>query len=186
MSEENQLLLVVVGIDPGKNGALAILDHKSNIIQAVLMPINKVKVIKKGRTRVQREIDLLKVKSILLSYKVEIVVIEKQHIYPGQGNKSNETTMKQYGNLIGLLVGLDIRYVEVEASEWQAKYKEIEVDPEVDLMSIKQTKKKSISAVKKLYPGFSLLSSKRCRVPSDALSDSILIARHYFAHISPI
>jgi hypothetical protein len=186
MSEENQLLLVVVGIDPGKNGALAILDHKSNIIQAVLMPINKVKVIKKGKTRVQREIDLLKVKSILLSYKVETVVIEKQHIYPGQGNKSNETTMKQYGNLIGLLVGLDIRYVEVEASEWQAKYKEIEVDPEVDLMSIKQTKKKSISAVKKLYPGFSLLSSKRCRVPSDALSDSILIARHYFAHISPI
>lgn len=186
MSEENQLLLVVVGIDPGKNGALAILDHKSNIIQAVLMPINKVKVIKKGKTRVQREIDLLKVKSILLSYKVETVVIEKQHIYPGQGNKSNETTMKQYGNLIGLLVGLDIRYVEVEASEWQAKYKEIEVDPEIDLMSIKQTKKKSISAVKKLYPGFSLLSSKRCRVPSDALSDSILIARHYFAHISPI
>lgn len=183
MSEENQLLSTVVGIDPGKNGALAILDLDSNIIQALLMPIHKVKVIKRGKAKVQREIDLFELKRILLSYKVDVVVIEKQHIYPRQGNRSNETTMRQYGNLIGLLVGLDIKYVEVEASEWQAEYKEVEVDPEVDLMSIKHTKKKSISAVKKLYPEFSLLSSKRCKVPSDALSDSILIAKHYFAHI---
>lgn len=176
---------VVIGIDPGKSGALAILNKDMSIAEVLPMPVSSLKIMKKGKVKVQKEINLTDLKGILLSYEVEIVVLEKQHIYPRQGNRSNETTMKQYGSLIGLLVGLGIIYLEVEAAEWQAPYKEVEVNPTVDLMSIKDTKKKSISAVMNLYPKFSLLRSKRSRIPSDAVSDSILIARHYFAHISP-
>lgn len=158
---------VVVGIDPGKRGAISVL-RDNQVINTLLMPLKS-----KG------EIDFTGIKNFLLKLDIDYVVLERQNIYPGQGNRSNQTTMRQYGVLIGILIALDIKYFEVNPTQWQ-KVCLVDLDEDTSNLNLPLPKKRSIYTVRTLFPNVNLLPTPRSKKPSDAISDSILIAMHKF------
>lgn len=163
---------IICGIDPGSEGCLTFLKQSDlSIIQVV--PIPK----KKGKQDNEAVIKLL------LSYsKVNTkACIEEQFILRSQGITSGITTIKNYGILIGILMALGIEVKSVRSQTWQSHHKNTKalVFPEIEALTTKDTKKRSLSLAKTLYPSQTLLPTPRCTKLSDGISDSILIARYH-------
>ena len=96
----------VVGIDPGKKGAIAFVDKDTLEAEVYLMPQFVVDLISMLKSR-QR--------SILL------VVLEKQQPFPRQGIVSTFNLGEHYGIIKGILHTLGIPYEEISARKWQRK-----------------------------------------------------------------
>jgi hypothetical protein len=97
------LIGAYVGIDPGKKGAVCLIDFTD--------------------TPIFWDLSKHSIKDIFLSLRahprIELVAIEKQHAMPGQGVSSTFTTGFGYGRLIGHLEASRLPYIEVSAREWQ-------------------------------------------------------------------
>lgn len=96
-----------LGIDPGKTGALAVIDPGKNFAYVVDMPETPGELV--------NELALLIDDSYMLR-----AAIEKQQAMPGQGVSSTFQTGYGYGLLIGTLASLSIPFVEVRASKWKS------------------------------------------------------------------
>ncbi len=91
------------GIDPGKNGAFAIIDG-SNVIIGKLEPIDKF---------------------ILMIKKIgpEIFFgIEKQHAFPKQGVSSTFTLGENFGFIKGILKSHKVSFFEITPSSWKRAF----------------------------------------------------------------
>lgn len=158
-------------------------------------------VAKKGRSKgktkkksTQTKIDEAAVKQLLEFWQVEydmaLMMLEKQQknrSFNGNlisGSASAGTTMEQYGLLRGICVGLNIPYFEVNPSQWVAAYPEIEIPDDIQQLKLEDTKKRSLALARLYFPDQSLLKNSRCRVPSDAYSDALLIGNYYFQKLS--
>ena len=94
----------IVGIDPGKRGAIAFVKEDFSMAQVYCMP-------KLDETL----IDFL----ISRRQKILLVAIEKQQPFPKQGVKSMFSLGFNYGILIGILKTLQIPYEEIPPRRWQ-------------------------------------------------------------------
>ena len=96
--------MLILGIDPGSSGGLAIVESKSNslpkIIWASKMPV--VNVFSK------KIIDVMKVSSILKEYTIDVTIIEKVHAMPRQG----VTSSFQFGRSFGGIEALSYIYTK--------------------------------------------------------------------------
>ena len=96
--------MLILGIDPGSSGGLAIVDSKSNslpkIIWASKMPV--VNVFSK------KIIDVMKVSSTLKEYTIDVTIIEKVHAMPRQG----VTSSFQFGRIFGGVEALSYIYTK--------------------------------------------------------------------------
>ncbi len=163
---------MVVGVDPGVQGALTFMRlWDMSIIQVVPMP-------KKGGKQ-----DNQAVIKLLLPYsKVNTkACIEEQFILRSQGITSGITTIENYGILVGILMAMGIETKSVRSQTWQShhKTKEALLFPDIEALTLKDTKKRSLSLAKTLYPSQTLLPTPKCKKLSDGISDSILIARYH-------
>jgi hypothetical protein len=97
--------MIVMGIDPGKKGAIATLDKLGNVSYNSMPEIFE---------------DLL---TLLMSIKdrneVSMVFVEDTQYRPNQ--KGVITTLVNYGRLIGYLEALNFRYTRVSAMKWKKK-----------------------------------------------------------------
>lgn len=96
---------LILAIDPGKNGGLALMSVKSGKMVVRKMPPTEADIAKFISTYRER---------ILLA-AVELVSIR-----PGQGISSSGKFMVHFGVLRGILAALDIPRVYIQPHRWQA------------------------------------------------------------------
>lgn len=143
-----------LGIDPGKNGAVAVLASNGKVFFHEI----------RGDVRGLAEF----IKEISRKYKIRKAVIEQVHAMPRQGVVSTFT----FGRWVGLaemaLVMLGIPYTRVKPSVWKRKM----IDKE-DYPSNNSKKFASINAVKRLFPH---LSSEFTKAKDIDKAEALLMA----------
>jgi len=156
-----------VGIDPGMNGAIAVLDGDGNIYADILpMPI------------AGKEIDISKLVQKMRNYIelswYSIACIEKVGAMPGQGVVS----MFKFGFVTGILHGvfrtLEIPLYLVTPQAWK---KEI-------LAGTDKSKQACIDWCLRTYPNVNLLKTARSYKHHDGMADALAIATYAYRKYS--
>jgi crossover junction endodeoxyribonuclease RuvC len=154
-----------LGIDAGFSGAIAILlvsEYGTGVIGLMDMPLRKMD---KGQ-----RIDLAKLKQQLKDYEIDGAILEKAQAMPAertvggkvirQGIASTAKYMQAYGEIYGLLVGLDIPIQEVHPATWKKAM----------MKDMPKGKEASIIKVQQLYPKMEFKRKK-----DHGMADAILI-----------
>lgn len=115
-----------IGIDPGKTGAVAILDDKGNYIN----------VLDFGQEELM---------STLIDYApvVKFAYLEKVHSMPGQGVVSTFSFGENFGWWQGVLGSLGIPYTTIRPQDWMKKY---------SLQKSSASDKPGLEVARKLFP----------------------------------
>ena len=141
-----------VGIDPGKSGAIAIINE--------------------GNIEAVENFDLDLYRKLLIEKIVHLdrnqykVFIEDVHAMPGQGVTSMFHFGENFGQICGLLTGLGIQYEKVIPSKWKK------------VLGVTSDKQTSIDKANELYFDPPLFRTIRSRVPDNNRAESILIAEY--------
>mgnify|MGYP001594690936 CR=1 FL=1 len=109
---------MILGIDPGLGGALALYDPQKSVLIGVCdMPTFAITV--NGKTR--RQIDLVKLKAWLAWYELGAshAVIEEPHAMPGQGVTSSFSFGFACGVAQMAVASLDIPMTLVRTATWK-------------------------------------------------------------------
>ncbi len=142
--------MIYIGIDPGKKGALAVIDTEAPA------PVIAVPFSESGYLAELRGIDPGK----------SIVALEKVAAMPGQGVTSMFNFGCGYGWLQGILEALRFPYELVPPQRWKRAF------------GVTSDKHTSIRAAQRLFPGVSLLASPRCRIENDGMAEALLLAEY--------
>ena len=94
---------VFVGVDPGKTGAIAVIDEDNNVLELINFNDNISD-------------EMIKIKS---TYNIIMASLEKVASMPGQGVRSVFSFGTNYGYWQGILDTLGIPYMLVRPQEWQ-------------------------------------------------------------------
>lgn len=175
---------MILGVDPGKDGASTLLTTTGKIIRSEGMWENKV----------TKFLDVKALWSFLKEYRyiIQICYLEKVHSIGGAGAKSNFSFGGVFYVTWTFLIILEIPHVLVPPKTWQKEmFQGIEKQVFPDRIITKgknkgklvkggktDTKKMALMACNKLYPDANLLKTKRSSVPHDGIIDSILIAEY--------
>lgn len=144
---------MIVGIDPGFSGAIAMIDSQGAIVELFDMPILMV-----GK---RRELDEVVINSFFASQDIKHIYIEKAQSMPAQGVASTFRYGASYGILRGICVGQGIPYTLVHPKTWKKE----------TMRDMQKGKEASIVRVGQLYPAFKLTRKK-----DHGKADSILLA----------
>jgi len=162
----------IIGVDPGNNGGVAIIDTMGNIIKTMKITPDK-------------ENGGIHVKDILMFINENLhgnekdwlqIVIEDVHAIFGTSAKSNFIFGRNLGELLGFVKLIEIDYSRITPQKWQ---KIVWNDSDiVKKEKGKDTKKTTLNAVKRIYPKDvdKLLATKRSKVPHDGIVDAVAIA----------
>jgi hypothetical protein len=153
--------MIVVGIDPGKNGAFCTMDTTRKILSLHVMPTVNQKVY-----------NLKEVSNLFqtLGMRADHVFIEKVSAIQGASSKAAFNFGYGFGLLEGMLAALKIPYSFARPKEWQAyAHKNIEG---------KNAKGKSLLAAQMRFPDNDFLATPRSKKPHDGLIDAALIAEY--------
>ena len=144
-----------IGIDPGKKGAIAIINSNSECILLFDCPL------------IGKDIDDQAIKSELEGFKDNcFALIEKAQAMPGQGVTSMFNYGEGYGLYKGIFTGLGIPFQEIRPAKWKKEF------------SLSKDKALSIQTAKQLYPKQSgeLLKTK------DGRAEALLLAEYARRH----
>lgn len=158
---KTEIFNTYVGIDPGLSGAIA--------IQAG----DKVTVSKLPTTGGKpNELYL----PALLTFIREnitsnpVVVLEKVHAMPKQGVSSTFKFGDTYGQLKGLMAGLEIPYSLVTPQQWKKKV--------LVGLNWKGNKAMSIEFCMRRFAGTDLMATPCSRVPHDGIADALCMSEY--------
>ena len=174
--------------DPGKNGGLAILNEKGDIVFTATIP------------KIGKEIDLNALFKLVTNIKnfgeTHHVVLERVHSIFGVGAASNFTFGQVNGYIEAMIVAAGLKYTKTNPKDWQKvawegidipvvsvpKYKTIKGKKiEVGVRMKVQTKEASALAAKRLFPNWNFLATERSSKMHDGLVDAALIA--YYGYV---
>ena len=141
---------MILGIDPGLDGGIAILDGNAIELLETIPTEKKTGFIK-------RQVDAQKLSNILRVYPISVCYLEKVASRPGQGVGSVFSFGDTYGAIRGVLGALGIPTYYVLPQTWKKAL-------------IISSKEDSLKAIKDLYP---LL---KMRKKDHNLAEAILIA----------
>lgn len=157
-----------IGIDPGKDGGIAIFDKVNKSWTHFKMPNGK-----------DKEIDCYAFGQIF-NYPVEetIVAFEDVHAIKGSGAKATFNFGRNMGYALGILQSKGLSCIMIQPKKWQAlmhlgvfrrKKDEGTKDEKND------TKLMSLRAAQALHPGEQFLATPRSSTPHDGIVDAYLI-----------
>ena len=107
-----------IGIDPGKGGAIAILDGYGEIVTVEDMPVAARTVV--GSVLTDIIDDALMVSGDVLNDAVDITaIVEQVHSMPKQGVASSFDFGKSYGIVLGVLAGARVHVEHVSPQRWK-------------------------------------------------------------------
>ena len=152
----------IIGIDPGIQGALAILDNEK-VIDIVDLPV--MSEGKKNKKQLNGAYLSDYLKKHILNIENTVVVVEQVNAMPGQGVTSMFNFGQTFGAIKGVCAALKLPIFFVRPSKWK-KYFEL----------INSSKDSSRTKVIEMYPSLSNRLSKKKDVNK---SDAILIARFF-------
>lgn len=98
---------IIIGIDPGKNGGIAVMNTSNNSVMVKKMPETPKDVI-----------DLLK----KFAKQDVVCVLETVGGMPGQGGKAMFTFGRGYGSLETALLLLEIKTYPITPQKWQKEF----------------------------------------------------------------
>ena len=147
--------MIYIGIDPGKKGAMAVIDGSSIAITAFdEAAYNET------------------LKEITAKDAPAVCCLEHVGAMPGQGVTSMFSFGDNFGFIRGLLSAHGVPYELVRPQKWKKEY------------SITADKNAAVSVCVRLFPGVSLLPTSRCRKPSDGYAEALLMAEYARRHMS--
>ena len=152
----------IIGIDPGLNGALAILEN-NKVKQLFDMPVMSEGKKNKRQLNSAQLVKLIK-DSINLNEEV-VIVVEQVNAMPGQGVTSMFNFGQTFGAIKGICAALGLPIFFVRPSKWKKHFE-----------LINSSKDSSRTKAIEMYP---LLSSELSKKKDVNKSDAILIARFY-------
>lgn len=170
----------IIGIDPGLNGAVAVLCGDGPL------EVWRTPTLTATTTRGERKFyDEGPMRDMLTHWESPTACIEEAHVRPirrkgkdgqllpvGPGQLIDAgRLMYGYGLWRGMLTALRIPYMEVPPRVWQ----------KVMLVGMPKgdTKMASIRVAQHLWPDESFKRTERCRKPDDGMADAALIAEWY-------
>jgi crossover junction endodeoxyribonuclease RuvC len=160
---------VIVGIDPGKDGALVALNLEGDHVVTHLTKQDFTLPIGKGT---KREYDVGSMAKTILelhtTYGVSVVVLEKQHAMPKQGLGSTFSTGMGYGMWLGIVGAFGIPLQVVHSKTWQKRV----------LRDVPgQGKGRAILLAKQRFPGVDLAPGRK-RKPHDGIADATCLCAY--------
>lgn len=165
---------MIVGVDPGNKGAIAVFDEKTaELVQLLDMPTIAVQL----KTKTKNNVDASAVSDLLKFVNPSQVIIEQVSARPGEGAANSFYFGYGYGLFIGVCRCLDIPVRQVTPNEWKKHF---------DL--IKKPKSDSCLIARKRFPAFQFQSKFKNRKGGhnalDGRGDAALIA--LYAHETSI
>jgi hypothetical protein len=152
--------MLIAGIDPGKSGALAIVQDGKIIDYALLANVVP--------------------RYWLLERKCKIVYIEQAQSFPKQGIASAFNYGRDFGYMLGTLAGSGMIIHLVRPAVWAKRIHQ--GSPKID-----DAKERSLWCARHLWPEKSFLATERSSKPHDGLIDAALIAHYgYLSELSPM
>ena len=145
--------MIYIGVDPGKNGGIAIIDSDG----VIAFPFSEERL-------------LIELDGIAQEYEC-ICYLEHVHAMPKQGVSSTFNFGMNFGFIQGVLKAYEIPYELVTPQKWKKEF------------SCTSDKNTSIEVCKRLFPNANLKATDRCKKDHDGMAEALLIAeygrRHY-------
>lgn len=141
--------MIYIGIDPGKDGAMAFLWNNEQIPE--IWPFS-IEVYKEVLARWQG--DAMK------------CCLERVGAMPGQGVTSMFKFGENFGFIQGLLTAYSTPYELVTPQKWKKEFQ------------ITGDKNSSIDVCKRLFPNVSLRKTERCKKDHDGMAEALLMAEY--------
>ena len=148
--------MIFVGIDPGKEGGIALLDSTGAIIRTDLMPV------------VGSDIDIREVRYMLPTHDDLHVTLELQRVMALQGGKL--TTGKNWGRLLALCELEGIPHQIITPAQWSQHFKIKSKLPKAE------KKQHSFAAARRIWGD--AFNDLKIGVSKDGMVDALLIARY--------
>ena len=146
--------MVYIGIDPGKNGGIGIIEESGFIL-----------------TRPFSEEFLLNELGHYSDNCPCKCILEHVHAMPKQGVSSTFNFGMNFGFIQGVLKAYSIPYELVTPQKWKKEF------------SCTSDKNTSINVCKRLFPGVCLKASERCRKDHDGMAEALLMAEYGRRHL---
>ena len=154
--------MIVVGIDPGLSGAIAILEN-NKVLNIFDMPVMAEGKKNKRQLNSAQLVNIIKDSTKPNAEKT--VVVEQVNAMPGQGVTSMFNFGQTFGAIKGVCAALELPIFFVRPSKWKKHFE-----------LINSSKDSSRTKVIEMYPS---LSSQLAKKKDVNKSDAILIARFY-------
>lgn len=144
--------MIYIGIDPGKDGAIAIIETTEKKVQGYYaVPFSKDQYNNKLKS---------------ISDIQCICILERVGAMTGQGVTSMFKFGENYGFIQGLLKAYGIPYEVVTPQKWKKEFQ------------ITGDKNSSIAVCKRLFPDVNLRKTERCKKDHDGMAESLLMAEY--------
>lgn len=150
--------MIVLGVDPGLSGALALLDTDTGIFDIIDMPVHRL--ARNGKAK--NELALYDL-AAWITTKPDAAYVERVGSMPGQGVSSCFSFGKSTGAVLGIIAARQIPITEVAPVTWKRALG----------ISSGAGKDASRALISRLYPKQAALFS---RVKDDGRADAALIA----------
>ena len=175
---------IVIGIDPGLNGGIAVLKN-GRLHKLFTMPtfsVKKGRISKKTKKELEKNfVDGRVLYNTLKDYPGADYFVEDVHSLFNARAEANFSLGHGIGVLSGILRALGYTFYLVQPKEWQKgnweKTDIVKGEKKTD------TKKTSLNAAQRIFPGQTFLKSSRSRVPHDGLFDSALIGNYGYKYL---
>lgn len=159
----SEMMKVSIGIDPGKDGCLAILGYRD---APILVPFDETEYANQLR-RIDSAQRFVSPSTTADEPKVEVFcVVEHVNAMPGQGVTSCFSFGRNFGFILGLLTAFRIPYELVRPQKWKKEF------------SCTSDKNTSIEVAQRIFPGVDLRRTPRCSKPHDGKAEALLMAEY--------
>jgi crossover junction endodeoxyribonuclease RuvC len=151
--------VIYIGIDPGKDGAMALICSDS---------IGLYTFDEQDYLKMLRSMSMLH--DLGPAPEKIVCFLERVHSQPNNGVKAAFSFGENYGYIRGLLEAFNIPYQTVPPQTWKKEF------------SITSDKSSSIECAKRLFPNINLKKTDRCMKDHDGMAEALLIAEYCRRH----
>lgn len=159
----SQTMKVTIGIDPGRDGAIAVLGYRET---PIVIPFDEAEYANQLR-RLDTARRFVVPSTSSGKPKVDVFcVVEHVGAMPGQGVTSCFSFGQNFGFILGLLTAFHIPYELVRPQRWKKEF------------GCTSDKNTSIAVAKRLFPGVDLRRTERCTKDHDGKAEALLMAEY--------
>lgn len=160
--------MIYIGIDPGKDGAMAMISETRKKPRVVAFEPNG---IQEYHAVLQLRKSIMRVPYDYRDETKTICCLERVWGIKGQSASASFNFGENYGMIQGLLMAMHIPYQMVTPQKWKKEFQ------------ITGDKNSSIAVCKRLFPDVDLRKNERCRRDHDGKAEALLLAEYARRHM---